>query len=149
MSRVASKKDQRKVSVPASATAPASEQTIHDFDMAQIKTYLTGIVTNTALMAFFHFKLEASVPIYFQIFMGLFRIWDWEMARMHLWGETEAEFPNLKRPFAQPPNPFASLMSAFNPPPEETSNDAPPPDAVAGGGPRVEVIDEDEDKKTK
>jgi hypothetical protein len=53
------------------AVAPVAgpTQTVVDFDMAEVKKFAQSIVTNTALMAFFHFKMEASIPVYFQIFM--------------------------------------------------------------------------------
>lgn len=104
---------------------------------------------NTALMAFFHFKMEATLPLYFQMMMGLFRVWDWEMFRLHVLQESVQDFPNLKRPFPLPPNPFASLMGAFNPAAEEQGQEQ----AVeADNGPRVEILEDDEDgeeKKTK
>ncbi len=146
--KVRSANDQRPVTLPAAAAGgQPTVTTVRVFDEGEVRKYLQGIVTNTALMAFFHLKLEASVPVYFQIFLGLFRVWDWEQFRLNVLGESEAEYPVLKRPFPQPPNPFASLMGMFNPPAEEA-----PAAAAVEGGPRVELVEDEqpaESKKTK
>ena len=78
--------------------------------------------------------------------MGLFRLWDENIFRLNLWGETEEEYPALRRPFPQPPSPLAGLMSAFNGPSEEPA--APVAEAAAAGErPRVEVLDEGEEEE--
>jgi hypothetical protein len=41
--RIVAKRDQRKIAIAATAAAPANEQTVQDFDTAQVKTYMWGI----------------------------------------------------------------------------------------------------------
>lgn len=94
--------------------------------------------------------IQAAIPIYFQIFMGLIRVWEWEMFRIHLWGETDTEFPQLKRPFPVAPNPFAGLMKSFTGSGDEeeaaagNAVAATPAAGANAAAPRVEVLDDDE-----
>jgi hypothetical protein len=176
--RVRAAADRRPVALPpASAEAPPVNTTVHDFDVAEVRKLAQSVVGNAAFLAFLNYKFDMAMPIYFQVFMGLFRIYDWEMFRIHVLGvrererddvscsvshyhqDTAEEYPILKRPFPAPPSPFAGLMSAFNPPAEEP--EAPAAAAVVAGaggaegnGARVEVLEEEavvdeEPKKTK
>ena len=86
--------------------------------------------------------------------MGLFRVWDWEMFRLHVLGETAEEFPALNRPFPVPASPFAGLLAGITGPPADAEPEAAPAGAgaarPAAAVPRVEIVDDDEEpKKTK
>ncbi len=184
--RVQAANDRRPVAVPAPAAGapPAAPLTVREFDLAEVRKYAQSIVTNAAFLGFLNYKFDMTVPVYFQvessflvvfnlngdqkIFMGLFRIYDWEMFRIHVLGvrnraaavfavftlfanqETAAEYQALNRP-------FPGLMSAFNGPSEEAGAAPAVAAAAAGdaaGEPRVEVLDDEavvdeEPKKTK
>ncbi len=179
--RVQAANDRRPVAVPAPAAGapPAAPLTVREFDLAEVRKYAQSIVTNAAFLGFLNYKFDMTVPVYFQvesrflvdinlngeqqIFMGLFRIYDWEMFRIHVLGvrdraaavvavftlfahqETAAEYPALNRPFPVPPNPLAGLMSAFNGPSEEAGA-APAVAAAAAGGRGAQ---EDQVKRTR
>ena len=94
-------------------------------------------------------QLEAPLPLILNIFFGLFKIWDWEMVRLHLLGESPEQFPNLRRPFPVPPSPFAGLLKQFTGGDEEEPAGAlQNGDAAATGDqnnvPRVQVLEDDD-----
>ena len=102
------------------------------------------------LMAFLHFKMEATTPLYIQAFMGLFLVWDWPMFRLNVLEEAPEDFPELRRPFPLPPNPLKQALKQFGFGDDEEA--APAPAAAVEDAPRVEVLpdeEEEEDKKTK
>ena len=142
---------------------------LQDYDLAECRKFLMGVLTNAGMMLFFHLQLKAVIPLYFQgacqgffcslflssrrplVFMGLFRIWDWEQFRLHVWGETAEQFPKLARPFPVPPNPMASMLSGFfgntDEPEQEqqAANASPNAPVIDPSEPRVEIVDDDEE----
>lgn len=72
--------------------------------------FMGEIVNNAMMMGAIHWYFQVVQPLYFQIFLGIFRIWDWSMFRIHVLSESEEDFPLLKRPFPLPPNPLKDLM---------------------------------------
>lgn len=116
--------------------------TVTHFDSSELRKWFTGILTNTALITFIHLKWNAPLPLFLNFFFGLFKIWDWQMFRLHLLGETPDVWPELARPFPAPPSPFADLMKQFT----GSGGDEQPHAQVQAGssGSRVEVLEDDD-----
>ena len=85
------------------------------------------------------------MPLFINIFFGLFKIWEWQMVRLNLLGESGADFAELRRPFPVPPSPFAGLMKQFTGGGEE--EEEVPAEQVEG--PRVEVLEDEEEEEEK
>merc|ERR1711991_38961 len=140
------KNDQTKLDIPAVGNVPASQMTVHDFDMAEVKKYLQGIAFGVLFSLFIHLKMEAPVPLFINIFFGLFKFWEWQMVRLNLLGESGADFAELRRPFPVPPSPFAGLMKQFTGGGEEEEEEVP---AEQVEGPRVEVLEDGEEERRR
>jgi hypothetical protein len=83
--RVRAAADRRPVALPpASPEAPPVNTTVHDFDVGEVRKLAQSVVGNAAFLAFLNYKFDMAMPVYFQVFMGLFRIYDWEMFRIHV-----------------------------------------------------------------
>ena len=128
--------------------------TVRAYDMAEVRKYLQSLLFGGAISLFIHFKMEAPLPLFLNVFFGVFGMWDWSMMRLNLMGESAEQFPQLKRPFAAPPSPFAAVMKQFtggdDEEPPQPDGAAPTPQ-IEPNAPRVEVLDDDatESKKSK
>lgn len=57
-----------------------------------------------AIIGFISYKFETVIPLISQVVMGPFRIYNHNLVKAHLRGET------IERPFPQPKSPFADLL---------------------------------------
>jgi len=134
------KNNQEKLTVPSDApswgaTEPAEPQetTIRDYDFGQLRKFAMQVVLGVAICSFIHYKFEIAQPLFIQVVMAPFTLYENPLFRLHVMGSKEESDPQLRRPF-QAANPFAGLFG------QDTSQPAAPAEAPA-------QEDEQEEKK--
>jgi len=113
-SAVNTRKEQTKIKVPQAASwgstsGPDEEQTVQQYDLAQIKKYAVQVLFGAALVVFFHFKWNMIQPLFIQAIMNPLQLYKNPLFQIFVMGERgEIE----KRPFKEE-NPFAAAFSGM------------------------------------
>lgn len=118
---IMSEKNPRKITVPPPSTpsffqqagppAELQEMTVFDYDLSELKKFVTGILLPLAIVSFIHFKFDIAQPLFVQTFMAPFTLYECALFRVLVLRISEQRDPSLKRPFVvKNENPFAALM---------------------------------------
>jgi len=111
--------DQKKILVPAAAApswmssepAPPPTETICDYDVGELRKFVTQILLGLAICSFIHFKFEIAQPLFIQTIMAPFTLYECALFKIHMLGLSEAKDSSLKRPFtSKDQNPFAAMF---------------------------------------
>jgi len=131
--KIRSKNQQTKVVVPPPAApswapAPSEPQTPTDmttaeYDLQQLRKMCTEVLFSLAICSFIHYKWEIAPPLFMQSILAPFNLYKNPLFQIHILGQ-----PEPKRPFAEPPGPFAGLMGGSEQPAtQEETNVEPTP----------------------
>jgi len=126
--------NQKKVVVPPAPTpsflasgppAEPQEMTVCSYDQGELKKFVTQIVIGVAICSFIHFKWDIAQPLFIQIVMAPFTLWECSLFKVLIMKISEQKDPSLKRPFVvKDQNPFSALFGGQEPEaapePEET-----------------------------
>ncbi|EME28654.1 Uncharacterized protein Gasu2_48890 [Galdieria sulphuraria] len=114
-SLVERKHDQTVIEVPPqpagffgrSSPAHATRVTVEQYDLGELSKARSSLLMNAIFLAFMHLKMKALTPVVLQSAMGILRIMDDAMFRIHVLNEPAQGA--LARPFKPEP----SLLSMF------------------------------------
>jgi hypothetical protein len=127
-SAINTRKDQKKIKVPQPAqlgtpAGPDVEQTVQEYDLAQLRKYATQVLFGAAMVVFIHYKWGMIQPLFIQTIMTpmqLYRNPLFQILVMGARGDVE------KRPFKEE-NPFANAFSGMaNNEQQQNANDSTP-----------------------
>lgn len=71
--------------------------TVRDYDLSETSKLLRGAYFGIAMMAFFHFYLKYTQPLFVQALMGLKNLYDAKPVAIHIFGKPADG--DLKRPW--------------------------------------------------
>uniref|UniRef100_A0A7S1EU01 Inorganic phosphate transporter n=1 Tax=Timspurckia oligopyrenoides TaxID=708627 RepID=A0A7S1EU01_9RHOD len=109
--------DQRKIKIPIQKNpfspppegAPTEEEkTVKDYDTDLLIQQRKSVLTNTAILAFLHFKMGSTSPLIVSTAMGLLKLTDEPLTQLHIF-KRPAE-GKLERPFKPEPNPLLKMF---------------------------------------
>lgn len=114
--RVAAARDGRVISVPKKpsmsnptpSAGDAERTTVMQYDLSLLNASRSQVLSQGAILALLHWKTGTLAPLVMQSVMGLMRLLDDPIMKIHLLG-TPAEGA-LQRPFKAEPNPLAQLL---------------------------------------
>ncbi|GJQ13141.1 hypothetical protein GpartN1_g4932.t1 [Galdieria partita] len=114
-SLVERKHDQTVIEVPPqpsgffgrSSSSHATRVTVEQYDLGELSKARSSLLMNAIFLAFMHLKMKALTPVVLQSAMGILRIMDDAMFRIHVLNEPAQGA--LARPFKPEPN----LLSMF------------------------------------
>ncbi|KAA8491566.1 Uncharacterized protein FVE85_2581 [Porphyridium purpureum] len=96
-------------SAPAPPASPEEEEkTVRDYDMGILVAQRKALLTNMAMMAFVHFKMGSVSPLVVSSVMGILKVSDEHLFKLHVLGA--AEEGKLERPFPTEPNPLMAML---------------------------------------
>jgi len=105
---IISENNQRKIVVPPQATpsflstgppAAPEEMTVRHYDQSELKKFVTQIVIGVAICSLIHFKWDIAQPLFIQIVMSPFTLWESALFKLLVLKISEQKDPSLKRPF--------------------------------------------------
>eukprot|EP01116_Phalansterium_solitarium_P013386 TRINITY_DN30745_c0_g1_i1.p2 TRINITY_DN30745_c0_g1~~TRINITY_DN30745_c0_g1_i1.p2 ORF type:complete len:203 (-),score=64.17 TRINITY_DN30745_c0_g1_i1:654-1262(-) len=135
------RKDQKKITVKQAAqwgtpAGPDQEQTVQEYDLAQLKKYATQVLFGACMVSFIHFKWGMIQPLFIQTVMTPMQLYRNQLFQIFVMGQRgDIE----KRPFKEE-NPFAAAFSgmaaATEPEPAAESQPAQPePETLTDASP--------------
>lgn len=113
-SAINSRKDQKKIKVPQPAqlgtpAGPDVEQTVQEYDLAQLRKYATQVLFGAAMVVFIHYKWAMIQPLFIQSVMTPMQLYRNPLFQILVMGQRgDIE----KRPFKEE-NPFANAFSGM------------------------------------
>lgn len=91
--------------------ADPEEMTVCSYDQGELRKFVTQIVLGVAICSFIHFKFDVVQPLFIQVVMAPFTLWETALFKVLVLKFSEQQDSALKRPFVvKDQNPFASYV---------------------------------------
>ncbi|KAM0747727.1 inorganic phosphate transporter [Meredithblackwellia eburnea MCA 4105] len=79
--------------------------TNRDYDLGETSKGVRGVLIGIAIMGFMHLYMKYTQPLFMQSILPLKSLYEAKVLQIHVLGKPASG--DLKRPFEQPPSPFA------------------------------------------
>jgi hypothetical protein len=95
---------------------------VHDYDKAQLVSFLKAQIIPTAITLGIHYKFNYVQPLYIQAVMSMISLYDWNLFQIYMLKKDGTTNKALKRPFVAANAP--GIMESMNKKVQEASEEA-------------------------